>query len=110
MNRNRARDSVNAKYGSGTWDYSFNGVDETKLYKMHADLIAQVEASGFLVGDINGDGVVDVSDLLRFALAWGSSVGDPNYDADCDLNHDNTVDVADLLLLAGNFGDTMPVP
>ena len=110
MNRNRARDSVNAKYGSGTWDYSFGGVDETKLYKMHADLIAQVEASGFLVGDIDGNGMVDISDLLRFALAWGSSAGGPNYDVDCDLYRDNTVDATDLLLLAGNFGDTMPVP
>ncbi len=45
MNRNRVRNSLNAKYGSGTWDYAFTGVDETKLYKLRADLIAQLEPS-----------------------------------------------------------------
>ena len=43
INRNRVRDSLNAKYGQGTWDYAFGTVDETSLYKMHADLIAQIE-------------------------------------------------------------------
>lgn len=52
--------------------------------------------------DLNGDGVVDVSDLLILFSAWGpcprsgSCLG--------DLNHDGVVDVSDLLILLSNWG------
>jgi hypothetical protein len=56
-------------------------------------------------GDINGDGHVDVSDLLLLALSWGKTRGAVGYNPRCDLNGDGAADVADLLLLAGNFGN-----
>jgi hypothetical protein len=43
INRSRVRDSLSAKYGTGSWDYAFTGIDETKLHKLRADLIAQLE-------------------------------------------------------------------
>jgi hypothetical protein len=43
MNRSRARNSLNAKYGQGTWDYSFGTLDEVRLYKLRADVIGQLE-------------------------------------------------------------------
>lgn len=43
INRNRVRDAINAKYGAGTWDYSFSSMDENRIYKLRADLIAQLE-------------------------------------------------------------------
>ena len=49
-----------------------------------------------LPGDVNGDGTVNVSDLGRLGLAWGSSVGDPNYDPRCDFNGDGVINVSDL--------------
>ena len=55
-------------------------------------------------GDVNGDGHVDVVDLLYLVDAFGSVTGDPNYDARCDFNSDGGVDVVDLLILVGNFG------
>ena len=55
-------------------------------------------------GDIDGEGRVDVSDLLILAKAFGTSVGQPNYNPLCNLNGDSSVDAADLLILAGNFG------
>jgi hypothetical protein len=57
-----------------------------------------------LVGDINGDGHVDVIDLLTFVDAFGSVAGDANYNPATDFNSDGTVDVIDLLDLVGNFG------
>jgi len=44
-------------------------------------------------GDINGDGTVDVLDLLELIAAWGEC-GDP---CESDLNGDGTVNVDDLL-------------
>ena len=42
MNRQRVRDAVDARYGDKTWDYAFQQLDELKLYKLHADLLAQL--------------------------------------------------------------------
>jgi hypothetical protein len=55
-------------------------------------------------GDANGDGAVDVSDLLMLASAWACHTGDPNYNALCDFNSDGVVDVSDLLVISQYFG------
>jgi len=49
--------------------------------------------------DLNGDGVVNVSDLLILLGAWG-----PCADCDEDLNGDGVVNVSDLLILLGAWG------
>jgi len=49
--------------------------------------------------DLNGDGVVNVSDLLLLLSAWGPNVGHA-----ADLTGDGVVNVSDLLLLLGAWG------
>lgn len=53
-------------------------------------------------GDLDGDGVVDVSDLLILLANWGPCPRS----GEClgDLTGDGIVDVSDLLLLLGNWG------
>jgi probable HAF family extracellular repeat protein len=53
-------------------------------------------------GDINGDGAVDVQDLLILLSAWGPCT--KQGDCPADLNGDGVVDVSDLLILLGNWG------
>jgi hypothetical protein len=57
-----------------------------------------------VAGDCNGDGHVDVVDLLALIQAFGHPVGTPGYDPTCDFDADGDVNVVDLLILAGNFG------
>ncbi len=57
-----------------------------------------------MAGDVDGNGHVDVVDLLYFVDAFGSIPGDTNYNIDCDFNANGSVDVVDLLMLAENFG------
>jgi len=54
-------------------------------------------------GDLNGDGVVDVNDLLIVITQWGACPASP---AMCtgDANHDSVVDVNDLLIVITNWG------
>jgi hypothetical protein len=56
------------------------------------------------LADVNGDGFVDVVDLLSLVYAFGTLCGDPAYDPACDFNHDCAVDVVDLLDVVYAFG------
>jgi hypothetical protein len=50
-------------------------------------------------GDVDGDGRVDVTDLLAVISQWGGSGGS------ADVDGDGYVDVADLLIVIGNWGE-----
>ncbi len=54
-----------------------------------------------VLGDITGDGVVDVLDLLQLLAAWGPC--SPETDCPEDLTGDDVVDVLDLLMLLTNW-------
>jgi hypothetical protein len=55
-------------------------------------------------GDVEGDGLVDVVDLLYLVDSFGTLSGDASFDPWCDFNEDGAVDVVDLLTLVENFG------
>ena len=50
-------------------------------------------------GDANGDGRVNVIDLIIIGNALWSTLGNPNYDPYADLNGDGMVDAIDVIVL-----------
>jgi hypothetical protein len=58
--------------------------------------------------DVNGDGGVDVVDLLTFVESFGLEFGDLGYNLLCDFNEDRWVDVEDLLTFVEDFGKMQP--
>lgn len=60
-----------------------------------------------MVGDINGDGVVNIQDVVIAALAFGTQPGNPNWNPLADLNKDGKVNIVDLVIIAINFGKTI---
>jgi hypothetical protein len=56
------------------------------------------------VPDVNGDGSIDVLDLIAVAKALGTHPGDPKWNLNADLNGDGTVDVLDLIIVAKWLG------
>jgi hypothetical protein len=55
-------------------------------------------------GDVNGDGVVDVLDLVQIILSWGPCVAPCPPECPADMTGDCSVDVADLSLTLVNWG------
>ncbi len=53
-------------------------------------------------GDVDGDGVVDVLDLIAVLSAWGPCPPPPD-ECPADVNGDGTVDVLDLLVVLSNW-------
>jgi hypothetical protein len=56
-------------------------------------------------GDVDGDGVVTVPDLVATARAIPSSSGDPRWNPDADANGDGIVNVDDLKIVIASFLD-----
>jgi hypothetical protein len=54
-------------------------------------------------GDINGDGSVNLQDLVFLAKAYGSSFGTARWNANADINGNLKVDLPDLVILAKNY-------
>jgi len=60
----------------------------------------------YLLGDVNGDAKVDVYDLRQLGKAYGTTSGNPSYDADADQDKDADVDGVDLTTVSSHYGDT----
>lgn len=69
-----------------------------------------------LTGDVDDDRDVDIFDLAAVGLAYGSSMGDPNWDADTDINTgplpdgtpegDGVINIFDLAMVGLSYGNT----
>ena len=98
--------------GVGSFTSSITGLTPGTLYHVRAYATNSIGTAygtdltftAHRIGDVDGDGLVDVVDLLYLVDAFGSVTGDANYDPRCDFNGDGYVDVVDLLDLVYNFG------
>ena len=61
-----------------------------------------------IVGDVNGDGIVDIADIYAAALAFGAALCEPRWDPNYDVNNDLIIDISDIYMIAINFGNTDP--
>jgi len=59
-----------------------------------------------LMGDLNGDGTVDIIDLTTASLAFGLYLGDSGWNPKADLDGNNAINIVDILIIAKNFGAT----
>ena len=54
--------------------------------------------------DLNGDGKVDIDDLVIAMQFFGSYSGHPRWNPPLDFNLDNNVDIRDCIMLEKHFG------
>ena len=60
-----------------------------------------------IIGDVNGDGTVDINDLIAWDNAYGTHFGDPQWNSQADINMDNVVDESDAMLILDNYKETL---
>jgi parallel beta-helix repeat protein len=57
------------------------------------------------VGDVNGDGKVDLKDVYLLSKTCGTSPDSPKWNSDYDVNNDGTIDLKDFYMACKNFGE-----
>jgi hypothetical protein len=89
------------------------GIEEVQIYEDNflapAKFVLEsmsVSPVQHLLGDVNGDGKINIMDITLIARAFGSSNGDPRYKPECDLNGDGTINIVDLTIAATQFRQT----
>jgi subtilisin family serine protease len=66
-----------------------------------------LKSTAKILGDANGDGSVNITDLSLLELAYGSTSTSANWNLACDFNRDNKIDVTDLFILGKNYGKSV---
>jgi hypothetical protein len=67
-------------------------------------VILLVKPAFAVVGDVNGDGKVDIRDVAMVVAAFGSYPGSPKWNPACDLNGDLKIDIRDVAIVCAHFG------
>ncbi len=56
-------------------------------------------------GDLDGDGDVDLTDLAALLAAYGTCIGDPDYNPAADIDQSGCVELPDLATLLSHYGE-----
>ncbi|HVO85925.1 MAG TPA: ABC transporter substrate-binding protein [Candidatus Eisenbacteria bacterium] len=57
-------------------------------------------------GDLNADGIVDIFDIARVAIVFGTTYPNVHWDFNADINNDGVMDIFDIAIVAIHFGQT----
>ena len=73
------------------------------LVLLAAALPAHVATASSLVGDVNDDCTVNITDLALVARGYLTSVGSLLYAPQYDLNHDLVINILDIQIVAAHY-------
>ncbi len=60
-----------------------------------------------LFEDINGDGAINMTDVMLVAAHFNTTTSVGNYDIKCDLNKDGAVNMSDVMMIASKFNTSV---
>ena len=70
-------------------------------------LFADVDVKIKILGDVNGDGIVDIFDIVLTAQAYQSTTGDPEWNPEADVAPlFGLIDIFDIVTVASRWGQT----
>lgn len=59
-------------------------------------------------GDVTGDGIVDIFDIVTVATVFGNAYPAPGWNPNADINNDGIIDIFDIVAVAVHFGEIGP--
>ncbi|MDE0299504.1 MAG: leucine-rich repeat domain-containing protein [Candidatus Poribacteria bacterium] len=92
----RARSVLTLGRRAGKFIVTVSAAEITEIAKLVTFTIVSEETPQQTRGDVNGDGVVNILDLVQVAANFGTAG-----ENDADVNGDGVVDILDLVLVAG---------
>ena len=87
-----------------TLQFSFSSAQTFELYCQFHPLSMHAKVFVDRTPDISGDHIVNIVDLTRVGIAFGSTPTSSNWNPNADLNRDNVTNILDLVTVAVNFG------
>jgi hypothetical protein len=72
---------------------------------LNANVTTYVYFGTIRVGDANNNDYITISDRTLLYGGWGTSDGDPGWNANCDFNNDGYLTISDRTLLYGNWNE-----
>jgi len=70
---------------------------------------SSIEILVTVFGDLNGDRIVDIFDVVIVCVAYGSKPGDPNWDPVADIIKNDLIDIFDAVAVCVNYGKTWQI-
>lgn len=92
------------KTGGGSGPSGPLNLDDIYLEDTDALNLSNPAGAVECIGDIDGDGVTNLSDLAELLGAYGAVSQDPNYNPAADFDENGLIDLADLAFLLGDYG------
>ncbi|MCX7748780.1 MAG: dockerin type I domain-containing protein [Clostridia bacterium] len=74
--------------------------------KGNSQIGTPVEPLDVWAGDINGDGAINMSDIVELITAYNTSAGDTNYKEGYDFDKDLAVNMSDIVIIIKHFNQT----
>jgi hypothetical protein len=94
--------TANAEY---CHNYTITAVATTPIDSYPADnTLTGGNVEVRILGDVNGDGTVNLKDVYAVAMAFGTAPGYPRWDPSTDINDDSQVNLKDYYIVCLNFG------
>jgi len=93
--------------GVAKGNYTISAVADTVPDETDTDdntLEASTEVYVTTPGDVDGDGDVDIYDIVKMCGCYGTKEGDPLYDGDCDIDGDGDIDIYDIVIICNYYG------
>jgi len=101
------------------WNYTERRVDFNETLQIELRLFVDLDIKGIssfsfdirvtgsenLPGDLNGDDLVDIVDLVIVTLAYAT--GDLRWNTLADANEDGVIDIGDVTLVSMHYGETV---
>jgi hypothetical protein len=84
-----------------------DGIDATFNNVVTFSTVVAYLSNGSVLGDVNGDGVVNCVDVSIVKSGFGRHTGQPGFNIAADLNNDGTVNILDLFIVSRQLGGTV---